>query len=174
MTQVVKYLEWVDLDFPGLEGPTVATYWPSRLVETKIPNLSQRNQWIRNRPPCNYESPLTHEGFKILPGMRMSLPWRPPRLPVPPSNSSGLPAPAAFRARAAILEYQLHFENISFRWYYSSINHHVALKIRKCTRPENNACTWLQECSRRQVKAKVISCSSNKLHQTTYKYHFRA
>ena len=41
------------------------------------------------------------------------------------------------------------------------------------TGPGNNTCTWLRECCR-QVEAEVVSNSRNQLHQTTYKYYFRA
>ena len=44
---------------------------------------------------------------------------------------------------------------------------------RQNTRPGNNTCTWLRECCR-QVEAEVVSNSKNQLHQTTYKYFFRA
>ena len=37
------------------------------------------------------------------------------------------------------------------------------------TGPGNNTCTWLRECCRQ-----VESNSRNQLHQTTYKYYFRA
>ena len=42
-----------------------------------------------------------------------------------------------------------------------------------CTGPGNNTCTWLREYCR-QVEAEVISNSRNQLHQTMYKYYFRA
>ena len=41
------------------------------------------------------------------------------------------------------------------------------------TGPVNNTCTWLRECCR-QTEGEVVSNSRNQLHQTTYKYYFRA
>ena len=41
------------------------------------------------------------------------------------------------------------------------------------TGPGNNTCTWLRECCR-QVEAEVVRNSRNQLHQTKYKYYFRA
>ena len=49
----------------------------------------------------------------------------------------------------------------------------VQLFLSKTTGPRNNTCAWLRECCR-QVEAEVTSNSRNKLHQTTYKYYFRA